>query len=66
MSETRTSVERIGDQVIIRMSIEDVQSLRVALCPCPCKSTKSNSTTRIRERLERALGRTLFPKKRVG
>lgn len=41
---------------VIRITLEDVHSLRVALHRCPCKAAKSNSTADIRDRLERALG----------
>lgn len=51
------SVKREGDEVVIRVPMEDVHSLRVALAPCPCKSTKSTSTAAIRERIAKALGR---------
>lgn len=40
---------------IIRIPLEDVHSLRVALAPCPCRAPKSNETQNIRARLARGL-----------
>lgn len=56
MSE-KGSVRREGDMVVIRVPVEDVHSLRVALAPCPCKGAKSASTASIRDRLSKALAR---------
>ena len=50
------SVKREGGFAVIRVPLEEVHSLRVALAPCPCKGTKSISTASIRWRLARALG----------
>ncbi len=40
---------------IIRIPLEDVHSLRVALAPCPCKAPKTIETENIRGRLAKAL-----------
>lgn len=40
---------------VIRIPLEDVHSLRVALAPCPCRAAKSTSTSTIRERLCKGL-----------
>ena len=42
---------------VIRIPLEEVHSLRVALQGCPCRATKSNSTKNIRESIEKALAR---------
>lgn len=51
-----TTARREGDKIIVTIPIEEAHSLRVALQPCPCKSTKSHATTKIRERFVRGLG----------
>ncbi|MZR14244.1 hypothetical protein GQE99_14570 [Maritimibacter sp. DP07] len=51
-----------GDDVIVRIPGDEVQSLRVALQPCPCKGTKSVATAAIREGFVRGLGQALFAK----
>lgn len=51
------SITRDGEYAVIRIPIEDVHPLRVALETCPCKAVKSNSTASIRERLLKGLGR---------
>lgn len=56
------SIIREGDFLVVRIPIEDVHSLRVALQPCPCKVTKSKATADIRKRLEQGLAKTLYPK----
>ncbi len=45
---------------IVRIPLEEVHGLRVALEPCPCKAPKSISTEDIRQRLARALGRVRY------
>lgn len=56
------SITRDGTDILIRMPVADVQSLRVALQPCPCRATKSHSTRDIRARLDRGLAAALFQK----
>lgn len=51
------SVKREGGYAVIRVPLEDVHSLRVALAPCPCKATKSKGSAGIRWRLAKALGK---------
>lgn len=58
---TSTAI-RDGDKIIITVPVEDAQSLRVALQPCPCRASKSASTAGIRERFVRGLGMALFQK----
>lgn len=66
MSAPATSLtysrDRETGDVMVRISAEEVQALRVALQPCPCKGTKSNATADIRERFVRGLGQALFAK----
>lgn len=52
----RASIKEEDGYAIIRIPVEDVHSLRVALAPCPCRAHKSNSTKNIRQRLAKALG----------
>lgn len=42
---------------VIRVPIDEIHGLRVALQRCPCAASKSNATAEIRERLDRALGK---------
>lgn len=58
-----TSARREGENVIVTIPIKEVHELRVALQPCPCKSTKSHATTQLRERFVRGLGMAVSPKK---
>ena len=41
---------------VIRLPLSDLHGLRVALEPCPCRSTKSHTTSEIRQRLVKGLG----------
>lgn len=50
-------VAREGEYAVIRIPMERVHSLRVALQPCPCRAPKSQSTADIRAKLEKALAR---------
>ncbi len=56
------SITREGDFLVVRLPLEEVHSLRVALQPCPCKAPKSNATADIRKRLEQGLAKALFSK----
>ena len=53
------SVKREGGFTVIRVPLEEVHSLRVALAPCPCKATKSKGSAGIRWRLAKALGKVV-------
>lgn len=53
------SVKREGEYAVIRVHLNDVHSLRVALAPCPCKAPKSKGSAGIRWRLAKALGRVV-------
>jgi len=56
------SIKREGDHIVIRLPVEDVHGLRVALQPCPCKGAKSNSTATIRDDLRTGLARAMAGK----
>jgi hypothetical protein len=67
MTETTEQIERIGgtvvregDFAVIRLPIDKVQDLRVAIQPCPCRAAKTNAGIIMREQIVRALGRVLF------
>jgi len=53
----QASVKKDGEYAIIRIPMDEIHGLRVALRPCPCRAAKSNSTKDIRESLASALGR---------
>jgi hypothetical protein len=55
MTARTSSIKIEGDYAVIRVPLEEVHSLRVALKPCPCKSAKSISTATIRDRLAKGL-----------
>jgi len=55
----RVTVE--DGHAVIRVPLDEVHSLRVALDDCPCKSTKSHATTNIRKSLQRALAAVIQP-----
>lgn len=57
-----TTARRDGDEITITMHIDEAQSLRVALQPCPCKHTKSNATAAIRDRFVKGIGMAMFQK----
>ena len=50
------SVRIEAGMAVIRIPIDQIHGLRVALAECPCRATKSTATRSIRQRLERALG----------
>jgi hypothetical protein len=56
------SITRDGDDIVIRIPIEDAHGLRVALQPIRAGETTSNSTQSIRDRLDRGLARALARK----
>lgn len=58
-------IEERDGYAVIHIPVEEVQSLRVALAPCSCRANKSNNTTAIRDRLNRALGRIRSSGKRT-
>ena len=51
------SIKRDGDYAVIRIPLEDVHSLRVALRPVKTGETTSNSTQNIRDRLDKGLAK---------
>lgn len=57
---------RDGDKVVVTIPVDEVQGLRVALQPCPCRAPKSISTAAIRERFVRGLGMALMQKPKGG
>lgn len=60
------SITREGDCLVIRLPLDEVHALRVALQPCACKASKSRATGEVRDRLDKGLARALFPKKPGG
>lgn len=51
---------RIEDgHAVIRIPLEQVHGLQVALAPCPCRAVKSEATTATRRGLEKALAQAL-------
>ena len=48
-------VEATSTHAVIYLEWDQVHSTRVALAPCTCRATKSNSTQEVRERLSKAL-----------
>lgn len=53
------SVKLAGDNIVVTFPREDAQGFRVALAPCPCCAPKSTTTSNIRNRLSKAIGRLL-------
>ena len=51
------SIKRDGDYAVIRIPLEDIHSLRVALRPVKAGETTSNSTQNIRDRLDKGLAK---------
>lgn len=56
------SVTKEGDMGFIRIPVDEVHSLRVALTPIRAGETVSISTQNIRVRLDKALARVTQPK----
>ena len=51
---------RIEDgHAVIRIPLDQVHGLRVALAECPCRAVKSEATTAIRRALDKALAQAL-------
>ena len=44
---------------MIRIPVDQVQGLRVALAECPCRAVKSEATTATRRALDKALAQAL-------
>lgn len=55
-------ITREGGDILIRVPVDEVQSLRIALQPCTCRNTKSTATAAIRNRFVKGLGQALFMK----
>ena len=56
---------RIEDgHAVIRIPLDDVQALRVALAECPCRAVKSEATTATRRALDKALAQAMAKKGR--
>lgn len=51
----RVSIE--DGMAVIRLPLDQIHGLRVALEPCPCRASKSTATADIRQRLSASLGR---------
>jgi hypothetical protein len=56
------SIKLEADHVVIRVPLQEVHPLRVALRPCQCEFTKSHATENIRTQLERGLARAVSQK----
>ena len=56
------TIKQEDGYAVIRIPVEEVHGLKVALNPCSCRATKSTKTQSIRERLQRALGKIEIPK----
>ena len=54
-NKTTDTIRREGDVIHISMHVDNVQSLRVALQPCPCRAVKSNGTMSVKARLDKGL-----------
>ena len=46
-----------GDDLVIRIPLEDVHAYRVMLAPCPCGAVKSTATQKRRDALSTAIAR---------
>lgn len=57
-----SSARREGENIIVTIHEDEVQSLRVALQPCLCRHPKSAGTAALRARFVRGLGMALFSK----
>lgn len=55
MTDQRRSIQREGDMAVIRLPMDDVHSLRVALKAVRAGETVSLSTQSIRDRLDKGL-----------
>ena len=51
------SIKVEDGHAVIRIPLDEVHGLRVAMQGCPCRATKSNSTRDIRESIGKALAR---------
>ena len=51
---------RIEDgHAVIRIPLDEIHALRVALAPCPCRAVKSDATTATRRALDKALAQAM-------
>ena len=53
------SVRIEDNHAVIRIPLDEVHALRVALAPCPCRAVKSEATTAIRRALDKALAQAM-------
>lgn len=53
------SIKIEGQEAVIRIPLDDVHSLCVALEGCPCGASKSTATLTIRDRLKKGLARAM-------
>lgn len=56
------SVRVEGGYAVVRIPLDQVHGMRVALAECPCRAAKSFATADIRKNLERALGQLRLPR----
>lgn len=54
--------KRVEGAVWVKIPVEDVLPLRVAIQPCPCRAPKTISTQDIRAALSKELARAFFQK----
>ena len=47
---------------VIRIPLDEVHGLRVALAECPCRAVKSEATTATRRALDKALAQAIAKK----
>ena len=47
---------------VIRIPLDQVHGLRVALAPCPCRAVKSDATSATRSALDKALAQAMSKK----
>lgn len=63
MNDAQQPTVRVeGGYAVVRIPLDQVHGMRVALAECPCRATKSFATADIRKSLERALGRLRLPR----
>jgi hypothetical protein len=51
------SVRIEAGDVVIRVPVAELHTLRVVLAGCPCRATKAADTQALRDRLDKALAR---------
>lgn len=57
-----SSINRIGNEVVIRLPVSEAHSLSVALQPCSCRASKSHATAATRSAFAKGLMRAVSTK----